>query len=137
MFYSLVCLIILGVAMDLSYGKSMSIRSVSLFSLSVLGAKPNWIGTFHVTPLCDQQVCCCFTGPVKVTAVAHLFMTISGKLTGKCFGLPALFIPPILKPTTYSTTLLIVGELNLSEDSSTLTAKSPLGPQCNGRAVRQ
>ncbi|CAF1242638.1 unnamed protein product [Rotaria sordida] len=100
------------------------------------GAKPNWIGSFFVMPVCNQNVCCCLTGEVQVTERAKLFMTISGKLKGQCKGLRTLFLPT-LKPNTYSTTLPIIGELKLSEDSSTLTAKSPLGWECNGRAVRQ
>jgi hypothetical protein len=136
MFYSFVCLIILGVVTELSYGKSISAKFASLFNLSVLGTQPSWLGTFNVSPLCDQQVCCCLSGQVQVTQVAHFFMTISGKLEGQCKGLSTFFLPT-MKPSTYSTKLPIIGVLNLSEDSSTITAESPLGAQCNGRAVRQ
>lgn len=136
MFYSLVCLIILGIATNLSYGKSTSVGSISLFNLSILGAKPNWMGSFEVSPLCDQQLCCCLSGQVKVTEFAFFFMTISGKVAGQCNGLSNFFLP-VMKPSTYSTKLPIVGVMNLSEDSSTVTVDSPLGAQCNGRAVRQ
>ncbi|CAF3988071.1 unnamed protein product, partial [Rotaria sp. Silwood1] len=61
---------------------------------------------------------------------------ISGKLAGQCKELSTFFLPAT-KPSTYTTTLPIIGTLKLSEDSTMLTAKSPLGPQCNGRAVRQ
>lgn len=85
--------------------------------------------------MCDQQVCCCLSVAVHVTEVAHFFMTISGKLAGNCKGLSSFFLPA-MKPSTYSTKLPIVGVVNLSEDSSTLNAISPLGSQCNGRAIR-
>lgn len=62
-------------------------------------------------------------------------MTISGKLEGQCKGLPMLYLP-VRKPTGYSAKLPIIGVVNLNEDSSRLTAESPLGPQCNGLAIR-
>lgn len=111
-------------------------KSKFLLNVLILGENPNWIGSFNVTPLCNQQACCCLTGQIKVTEVAHFFMTISGKVTGQCNGLSTFFLPA-MKPSNYSTELPIVGVVNLSEDSSTITATSPLGTRCNGRAVRQ
>jgi hypothetical protein len=102
----------------------------------ILAANPNWFGKFNVTPLCDQQVCCCLTGEVELKEFAYFFMKISGKVAGQCKGISTFFLPT-LKPTSSSTKLPIIGLLQLSEDSSTLTAQSPLGVQCNGRAVRQ
>lgn len=135
MSYSFICLIILGVATGLTYGKVTRVIFVSLFVSFVLGGTPNWIGTFEVNPRCDQTVCCCLSGEVQVKEVAHFFMTISGNLQGQCKGLPMFFLPA-LKPSTFSTKLPVIGVVNLSEDSSTLTAESPLGPECNGMAVR-
>jgi hypothetical protein len=71
---------------------------------------------------------------VKVAQFANFFMRISGQLTGQCKGLSSFFLPA-MKPSTFSITLPIFGKLNLSEDSSTITADSPVGPQCNGRAI--
>lgn len=102
----------------------------------ILETKPNWIGKFVVSPLCNQELCCCLMGEVQLKEFAYIFMTISGKLTGQCKGL-STFILPVMKPSTYSTKLPIIGVVNLSKDSTTLTAESPLGPQCNGRAMRQ
>jgi hypothetical protein len=136
MSYSFVCLIILGVVTGLSYGKSDKRKFISLFSLSILGAEPNWFGTYNISPLCDRQACCCLSGQVEVSEFAHFFMKISGKLEGDCNGLETFFLPA-MKPSTYSTKLPIVGVVNLSEDSTTITVESPIGPQCNGRAVRQ
>ncbi|CAF1227830.1 unnamed protein product [Adineta steineri] len=119
MFYSLFFLITLSIATDLSYGM-----------------KPNWPGSYNVTPLCNQEMCCCLSGEVQVKEVAYFFMTISGKLAGQCNGLSTFFLPA-MKPSSYSTKLPIVGVINLSEDSSTVTVESPIGSQCNGRAVRQ
>ena len=135
MSYSFVCLIILAIATGLSYGELTRVVFVSWFILSVSGASPNWIGTFEVDPLCNQTVCCCLSGEVQVKQVAHFFMTISGQLEGQCKGIPMFFLPTLI-PKTFSTKLPIIGVVNLSEDSSTLMAESPLGAECNGMAVR-
>ncbi|CAF4324810.1 unnamed protein product [Rotaria socialis] len=100
------------------------------------GTSPNWLGKFNVSPLCDQQVCCCLTGEVQVKEFGYFFMALSGKLAGQCSGLSTFWLP-VMKPSTYTTKLPIIGVLNLNEDSTTLTAESPLGSQCNGRAVRE
>ena len=107
------------------------VSSIDLFS----GAEPNWIGTYDISPLCDRQVCCCLTEQVEVKQVAHFFMTISGQLAGQCDGMSTFFLPA-MKPSGFSTKLPIVGNVNLSEDSSTINVESPLGSQCNGRAIR-
>ena len=109
---------------------------ISSSKLSILETKPNWLGTFNVTPLCNRDVCCCLSGEVNVKEIAYFFMTLSGKLVGQCNGLSTFFMPA-MKPSTFSTKLPIVGVLNLSEDSSSVTVESPLGTQCNGRAVRK
>jgi len=62
-------------------------------------------------------------------------MTISGQLAGQCDGMSTFFLPA-MKPSGFSTKLPIVGNVNLSEDSSTINVESPLGSQCNGRAIR-
>ena len=140
MIRSLIILIV-AVALIVSSANGQSIDShTSLKSIfihrSVLVTSPNWIGTFSTTPLCDRNVCCCLDGEVQINQHAYFFMTISGKLAGQCKGLPGFFLPT-MKPSTFTTTLPIVGEVTLSEDSSILSAKSPLGSQCNGRAVRK
>ncbi|CAF1328056.1 unnamed protein product [Adineta ricciae] len=119
MFYSFLFLITLNIATISSYE-----------------TKPNWSGTFNVTPLCNRDVCCCLSGEVNVKEIAYFFMTLSGKLVGQCNGLSTFFLPAI-KPSTFSTKLPIVGVMNLSEDSTLVTVESPLGTHCNGRAVRK
>ncbi|CAF3773467.1 unnamed protein product [Rotaria socialis] len=136
MFRSCILLIILATTIGWSSGEFIHAISVTLTRCFILGTSPNWFGKFNVSPLCDQQVCCCLTGEVQVKEFGYFFMKISGKLAGQCKGLSTFWLP-VMKPSTYTTKLPIIGVLKLNEDSTTLTAESPLGSQCNGRAVRQ
>jgi hypothetical protein len=104
--------------------------------LLLLVSVPNWPGTFDITPLCDPRICCCLTGSVQIKEKDASTLSIEGRVTGQCQGLTVLSLP-FARPSTFSTSLPILGRLNLSDDSSVITADSPLGPQCNGRAVRQ
>lgn len=136
MFRATICFITVAAVLGAYNGETTFLCGLmcSIF-FSFLETEPNWLGSFNVSPLCDPKVCCCLTGEVKVVQFAHFFMKISGQLTGQCKGLSSFFLPS-MKPSTFSITLPIFGKLK-SDDSSTITAHSPLGPQCNGRAVRR
>jgi hypothetical protein len=116
---------------------------------------PLWSGTYSIVntaanTLCNQSICCCFTGPITITTAAFT-ITLSSNVQGmKCnsgtmtagntnttvtttFSLPSRLII-ITSDIGFLTTDIYV--LTLSSDSNTLTINDTTNQQCNSIGQR-
>jgi len=116
---------------------------------------PIWPGTYSIVntaanTLCNQSICCCFTGPITITAAAFT-ITLSSNVQGmQCnsgtmtagntnttvtttFSLPSRLVI-ITSDIGFVTTDIYV--LTLSSDSNTLTINDTTNQQCNSIGQR-
>ncbi len=108
---------------------------------------PLWSGTYSIintaaNTMCNQSVCCCFTGPITITTAA-VTIGFSSNIQGiQCnsdttvtttFPLPSAFV---IIPSDIGFTTTDIYILTLSSDSNTLSINDTTNQQCSAMAQR-
>ncbi len=106
-----------------------------------------WSGTYSIintaaNTMCNQSACCCFTGPITITAAAFTIGFNSNVQGIRCnsdttvtttFSLPSGFV---IIPSDIGFTTADSYILTLSSDSNTLSINDTTNQQCSAMAQR-
>ncbi|CAF4478878.1 unnamed protein product, partial [Didymodactylos carnosus] len=96
-----------------------------------------WIGTFKTDNRCNQQLCCCLNGNVKINEQNANHLKLSAPLAGQC-GSEKEIEMQVVKPTGYTTVIYLAGQpfsVTLTVDNKMISLDNRMYPECSGKAV--
>jgi len=136
---------VLSVKASTTYGGKI-IETTSTMTVSAATSPSNpgtttdytsyWVGTWQVSPQCDQTTCCCLDGNVQVTKLATNSVQVQSPVKGQCgsYTQYVFSVDNINSATSISTTLA-GNTFTLTRSGLDLTVTNQNAASCSGKAT--
>ena len=95
-----------------------------------------WVGTWKVSPQCDQTTCCCLDGNVEVTKLATNSVKLVSGVKGACGSTTQFsFTINSISSSNYISTAVAGNTFTMSRTGLELTVNNQQSSACNGKAT--
>jgi len=95
-----------------------------------------WVGTWKVSPQCDQTTCCCLDGNVEVTKLATNSVKLESAVKGACGSTTQFsFTINSISSSNYISTAVAGNTFTMSRTGLELTVTNQQSSACNGKAT--